>query len=172
MAVSAPPTRGAGVGEIMAIAACSGLPVSLCSASAAPRETTFVGALVASRLAEGKPSRLMGDKACDSDPLDAACRESGVELITPPRRHRSKPRPQDGHAWRRYKRCDCGALSPGEQAGCLGSSSPERVSPSLDGRGGLSSGTASSHWALGLVRCAAAKASPTPCILSVPRTVF
>ncbi len=49
--------KGGGVGKskrgkgckIMAVAECSGLSVSLGTASAAPRETTFVGALIASR---------------------------------------------------------------------------------------------------------------------------
>ena len=60
--------------------------------------------MIASCLTEGRPSRLIGDKAYDSDPLDEACRELGVELIAPHRRNRTKPRTQDGRTLRRYKR--------------------------------------------------------------------
>ena len=49
------------------------------------------------------PARLIGDKAYDSDPLDAKLAEEyGIELIAPNRRNRSKS--QDGHQLRRYRR--------------------------------------------------------------------
>jgi len=37
---------------------------------------------------EDAPANLIGDKAYDSDPLDAALRGRGVEMITPQRRNR------------------------------------------------------------------------------------
>ena len=51
-----------------------------------------------------KPPRLIGDKAYDSDPLDAALAAQGVEMIAPHRRRRKKPATQDGRVLRRYRR--------------------------------------------------------------------
>ena len=49
------------------------------------------------------PQRLVGDKAYDSDRLDARLREAyHIELIAPNRRRRG--RTQDGRALRRYRR--------------------------------------------------------------------
>jgi transposase len=47
---------------------------------------------------------LIGDKAYDSDPLDACLAECGIELIAPHRSNRKKPKTQDGRPLRRYKR--------------------------------------------------------------------
>ena len=50
------------------------------------------------------PARLIGDKAYDSDPLDAKLAEEyGIELIAPNRRGR-KCRTQDGRQLRRYRK--------------------------------------------------------------------
>ncbi len=53
---------------------------------------------------EEPPERLIGDRAYDSDPLDAALRERGIEMIAPHRRNRKKRKTQDGRKLRRYKR--------------------------------------------------------------------
>ena len=90
--------------KVMAIADRAGLPVALSTASAAPHETTFVRLLITGRLTTGKPRKLIGDKAYDSDPLDETCRTLGVELIAPHRKNRTKPRSQDGRKLRRYRR--------------------------------------------------------------------
>ena len=53
------------------------------------------------------PRRLIGDKAYDSDPLDARLkRHRGIELIAPHRRvHNRRHEPtQDGRPLRRYRR--------------------------------------------------------------------
>lgn len=50
------------------------------------------------------PARLIGDRAYDSDPLDAFLRELGIARIAPHRRNRTKPPTQDGRALRRAKR--------------------------------------------------------------------
>jgi transposase len=47
---------------------------------------------------------LIGDKAYDSDPLDAKLAERGIDMIAPHRRNRRKLRTQDGRKLRRYKR--------------------------------------------------------------------
>src|SRR5829696_3669413 len=48
--------------------------------------------------------RLIGDRAYDSDPLDAELRQAGIEMIAPHRKNRNKPKTQDGRKLRRYKR--------------------------------------------------------------------
>jgi hypothetical protein len=42
---------------------------------------------------EAKPEKLIGDRAYDSDPLDAELRKDGIEMIAPHRCNRSKPLP-------------------------------------------------------------------------------
>lgn len=51
-----------------------------------------------------KPQRLIGDKAYDSDPLDALLAVQGIALIAPHRRDRKRKPTQDGRVLRRYKR--------------------------------------------------------------------
>ena len=46
--------------NIMATADRSGLPVSLCTASATPHETTFLGTLIASCFTEARPQQTHG----------------------------------------------------------------------------------------------------------------
>ena len=50
------------------------------------------------------PSRLIGDRAYDSDPLDAALALLDIEMIAPYRRGRVRPKTQDGRPLRRFKR--------------------------------------------------------------------
>ena len=47
---------------------------------------------------------MIGDRAYDSDPLDAQFKELGVDLIAPHRSNRKKAKTQDGRCLRRYKR--------------------------------------------------------------------
>ena len=47
---------------------------------------------------------MIGDRAYDSDPLDAILAERGIEMIAPHRRNRKKKKTQDGRKLRRYKR--------------------------------------------------------------------
>jgi len=56
------------------------------------------------RLVDEKPERLIGDRAYDSDPLDARLAQQGVMLIAPHRSNRKKPKTQDGRSLRRYRR--------------------------------------------------------------------
>jgi transposase len=73
-------------------------------ASASPAEVTLVEPTLASCFTAALPARLIGDKAYDSDPLDAALEAQGVEMIAPHRKGRKKRRTQDGRKLRRYKR--------------------------------------------------------------------
>jgi transposase len=72
--------------------------------SASPHEVALVGPTLASAFLKEKPERLVGDKAYDSDPLDEALKEQGIELIAPHRKNRKKKKTQDGRKLRRYKR--------------------------------------------------------------------
>jgi transposase len=81
-----------------------GLPLAACAASAAPHEVALVAATLDSRFVDETPQRLIGDRAYDADPLDAALAELGIALIAPHRRGRKKPKTQDGRPLRRYRR--------------------------------------------------------------------
>ena len=95
--------RGKGT-KLMAVADDSGVPMSMHVASASPHEVTLVQETIEACFARGKPERLIGDRAYDSDPLDAELREAGIEMIAPHRKNRKKPKTQDGRKLRRYKR--------------------------------------------------------------------
>jgi transposase len=74
------------------------------AASAAPHEVTLVTETLLQSFVAGRPERLIGDKAYDSDPLDAELAVRGIEMIAPHRSNRKKPRTQDGRTLRRYRR--------------------------------------------------------------------
>ena len=95
--------RGKGT-KLMAMADRFGFPLAVHTASAAPHEVTLVQATLAQVLTLEGPERLIGDKAYDSDPLDAELREQGIEMIAPHKSNRKKAPTQDGRALRRYKR--------------------------------------------------------------------
>lgn len=61
-------------------------------------------AVLEARFVSEPPRRLIGDRAYDSDPLDQALAEQGIEMIAPHRRSRRRPRTQDGRKLRRYRR--------------------------------------------------------------------
>ncbi len=95
--------RGKGT-KLMAVADGAGLPLAVHAASASPHEVTLVGETLLQSFVARQPERLIGDKAYDSDPLDAELAERGIELIAPHRSNRKKPATQDGRKLRRYKR--------------------------------------------------------------------
>ena len=88
----------------MALSDGSSVPLALHTESASPHEITLVEATLASAFLKEKPKRLIGDKAYDSDPLDEALKERGIEMIAPHRKNRKKKKTQDGRKLRRYKR--------------------------------------------------------------------
>ena len=89
----------------MAVADRAGLPIGVSIASASPNEVTLVDAALDALLTEDTPAHLIGDKAYDSDALDARLRhERRIEMIAPHRRRRRRARTQDGRALRRYRR--------------------------------------------------------------------
>jgi transposase len=89
----------------MAISDGHGLPVAVHVASASPHETKLVESTLQQRFLRQTPRRLIGDRAYDSDPLDARLRERfGVQLVAPHRFLRSRKATQDGRVLRRYRR--------------------------------------------------------------------
>jgi transposase len=72
---------------------------------ASPHEVTLVKTTLEACFLTQLPEKLIGDKAYDSDTLDASLDEEwGVELIAPHRDNRTQPASQDGRPLRRYKK--------------------------------------------------------------------
>ena len=88
----------------MAVADRTGLPLAVYTASAAPHEVTLVQKTLAARFTAERPARLIGDKAYDSDPLDAELETLYIEMIAPHKSNRKKANTQDGRKLRRYRR--------------------------------------------------------------------
>ncbi len=88
----------------MAVVDGSGVPISVHTASASPHEIALVGETIRACSAPDKPKRLIGDRAYDSDALDTGLREGSIEMITPHRKNRKKPKTQDGCKLKRHAR--------------------------------------------------------------------
>jgi transposase len=88
----------------MVVADNASLPLAIHAASASPHEVTLVGETLLQSFVAEQPERLIGDKAYDSDPLDAELARRGIELIAPHRANRKKAPTQDGRKVRRYRR--------------------------------------------------------------------
>jgi len=89
----------------MAISDGHGLPLAVHVASASPHESKLVEPTIERRFITQTPPRLIGDRAYDSDPLDAHIGERfGVQLIAPHHPLRSRKATQDGRVLRRYRR--------------------------------------------------------------------
>ena len=95
--------RGKGT-KLMVVADASGLPLAVHTASARPHEVTLVEATLDETVTVGRPQRLIGDRAYDSDPLDQKLAQRGIDLIAPHKRNRKKAATQDSTALRRYRR--------------------------------------------------------------------
>jgi len=98
-----PTRRGKGV-KIMAIVDHHGLPLAVSTHAANHHEVTLVQLSFEFYMIEAKPENLIGDRAYDSDTLDAQLREQGAEMIAPHRSNRVKRVSQDGRRLRRYQR--------------------------------------------------------------------
>ena len=88
----------------MAVADSAGFPVAVYTESAAPHEVTLVRKTLVEPFTDEKPERLIGDKAYDSDPLDADLEALDIEMITLHKSNRQKAKTQDGRKLRRYRR--------------------------------------------------------------------
>ena len=88
----------------MAISDRNGLPIAAGIASGQRHESKLVEDTIDQRFIEELPERLIGDKAYDSDPLDAQLLEQyGIDMIAPNLSSRKK-QSQDRRKLRRYKR--------------------------------------------------------------------
>src|SRR5512139_1390190 len=94
--------RGKGV-KILAIVDRHGLPLSVRTHAANHHEVTLVQLSFDFYMLEAKPEHLIGDRASDSDQLDAKLKQDGVNMIAPHRSNR-KLKTQDGRHLRRYQR--------------------------------------------------------------------
>lgn len=94
--------RGKGT-KLMVIADAPGLSVAVYTDFASPHEVKLVQVTLDEIVTVGRPRRIIGDRAHDSDPLDAALARQGIELIAPHRKNRKKTATQDGRSLRRYK---------------------------------------------------------------------
>ena len=89
----------------MAITDSSGLPIAVNVESASPHEVTLVESTIDQIWTKEYPSRLIGDKAYDSDPLDERLfNERHIVLIAPHKENRKQQPTQDGRVLRRYCR--------------------------------------------------------------------
>jgi len=87
----------------MAMADRHGLPVACGIASGQRHEAHLVKDLLNSRFVEEKPLNLIGDKAYDSNILDAEMAAEGIEMIAPNQVTR-RQQTQDRRRLRRYCR--------------------------------------------------------------------
>jgi len=88
---------------MMLLADAQGLPLAAHTSEAEPHENRLIQAMFDFMVSRNEPSRTIGDKACDSDELDARLAARGIEMIAPHRAGRREPT-QDGRPLRRYKR--------------------------------------------------------------------
>jgi transposase len=87
----------------MAVADRHGLPIAIGIAPGQRGETKLVRDTLRGRFLKALPQRLIGDRAYDSDGLDAELAQLGIEMIAPHHPKRKKLT-QDGRPLRRYRR--------------------------------------------------------------------
>ncbi|HET7897059.1 MAG TPA: transposase [Flavisolibacter sp.] len=87
----------------MAVVTKKSRPLALQVFSATPFESTLLEETIKKRFRRVKIRRVVADRAYDSDPLDERLRKKGIELISPHKRNRRKPKTQDGRKLRHYK---------------------------------------------------------------------
>jgi transposase len=96
----------------MVVADGQGLPLGILTASASPAEVTLIEETLEQTVVPVAPQDrdsdalqpLIYDRAADSDPLRERLAAQGIDLISPHRRGRKRPKTQDGRKLRRYRR--------------------------------------------------------------------
>lgn len=86
----------------MAVVDGHGLPIAIGIACGQRGETKLVRRTLEQRFLTELPERLIGDKAYDSNGLDAELARDGIEMIAP--HHPRHKKTQDGRPLRRYRR--------------------------------------------------------------------
>jgi transposase len=87
----------------MAVADGNGLPIAVGIASGQLAECRLVRSVLSARFLQEVPERLIGDKAYDSNQLDAELlADYGIEMIAP--HNPTHRKTQDGRPLRRYRR--------------------------------------------------------------------
>ena len=74
--------------KLMAIPQKRGRPVSVLIASASRHEVVLIQPTLEACIVSEMPAILIGDKAYDSDPLDASLRQRGIEIVVPDKKNR------------------------------------------------------------------------------------
>ena len=98
-----PTKRGKGT-KIIVITDDHSLPLAVSVESASPHESQLVEGVLGQSFLDTLPTRLIGDKAYDSDRLDRDLADRyGIEMIAPHRGQRRAPT-QDGRSLRRYRK--------------------------------------------------------------------
>jgi transposase len=88
----------------MAVVDQSGFPTAIATESASPHEVTLVETTLDNSFGRALHENLIGDKAYDSDRLDALLfEERGVTMISPNKSNRQADQRQDGRQLRRYR---------------------------------------------------------------------
>ena len=87
----------------MAVADRHGLPIAIGIASGERHEAPLVVETLEARFVKALPERLIGDRAYDSEKLDATLAELGVDMIAPNKCNRVH-QSQDRRKLRRYRR--------------------------------------------------------------------
>ena len=82
----------------MAFSDGSSVPLAVHTESASPHEVTLVEATLASSFLKEKPKRLLRDKDYDSDLLDEALLEQGIEMIAAHRKNRKTKKTQGANS--------------------------------------------------------------------------
>lgn len=88
----------------MVIADAAGLPIAVRTYGASTHEVKLVTDMLLARFVREVPQRMIGDRANDSDQLDAEMRKKRVKLIAPHRGNHKRKATQDGRELRRCKR--------------------------------------------------------------------
>jgi hypothetical protein len=86
----------------MAIAAASGLPVSIWNGPANTHEIKLVEKSIDAKHVSTRPEILIGDQAYNSDPLDKKLCKRNIKLVATHKHNRKRKATQDVRTLRRY----------------------------------------------------------------------
>ena len=91
----------------MVIADASGLPIAVYTDSANPHEVRLVQATINEIVTLGRPRRIIGDRAYDSDPVLEQARQQKMEAVIPSRKCRRHQREYDAHVYKERHLVEC-----------------------------------------------------------------